>query len=211
MTPEELARVKIDKQLNDAGWDIVSRNEYVPQSTAAVKEGLMQGNKESDYLLFIDDKAIAIVEAKAETNSLGKIVAEQAEWYSVNPQKWYGLWQPGIIPLVYLANGNKIYFKNMLTDPDGDYTELSEMHTPKKMLQLIGRKSEYGALPKIEKTGLRDCQFDAEVEFEQSIKQGKKKGRSCNRFRQNIPCLSCLISLAQLYPSKTRSVPCRPK
>ena len=74
MTPEELARVKIDKQLNDAGWDIVSRNEYVPQSTAAVKEGLMQGNKESDYLLFIDDKAIAIVEAKPKLIALVKLL-----------------------------------------------------------------------------------------------------------------------------------------
>ena len=56
MTPEEKARVKIDKQLNNAGWDIVSRDEYIPMSTTAVKEGLMQGNTESDYLLFIDNK-----------------------------------------------------------------------------------------------------------------------------------------------------------
>ena len=50
--PEERARVKIDKQLSEAGWDIVMRNEYVPKSAAAVKEALMQGNTESDYLLF---------------------------------------------------------------------------------------------------------------------------------------------------------------
>ena len=80
----------------------------------------------------------------------------------------------GLIPLVYLANGNKIYFKNMLTDSDGDYVELGEMHSPKKMLQLIGKKSEYGALPRIEKRGLRDCQYDAEVNLEKSLKQGKK-------------------------------------
>ena len=43
MTPEEKARVKIDKQLNLAGWDIVSRDEYIPMSTTAVKEALMQG------------------------------------------------------------------------------------------------------------------------------------------------------------------------
>ena len=52
MLPEELAREKIDKQLKSVGWDIVSRNEYIPKSTAAVKEALMKGNKESDYLLF---------------------------------------------------------------------------------------------------------------------------------------------------------------
>ena len=120
MLPEEKARVKIDKQLSDAGWDIVARDEYVPFNASAVKEALMQGNKESDYLLFIDDKAIAVVEAKAEDNALGDVVARQAEWYSQNPQGWVGLWFPSQIPFVYLANGNKIYFKNML-EPDSEY------------------------------------------------------------------------------------------
>ena len=159
MLPEEKARIKIDKQLKSAGWDIVSRNEYVPQNAQAVKEALMNGNTESDYLLFVDGKAIAVVEAKKEENNLGAEVAAQAESYSVNPQGWYQLWFPGQIPLVYLANGNKIYFKNMLTNPDGDYVELTKMHSPKKMLQLIGKKSEYGALPRIEKNGLSSEQI----------------------------------------------------
>ena len=45
MLPEERAREKIDKQLINVGWDIVSRNEYVPKSTSAVKEALMQHKK----------------------------------------------------------------------------------------------------------------------------------------------------------------------
>ena len=178
MLPEERARVKIDKQLSEAGWDIVMRNEYVPKSAAAVKEALMQGNTESDYLLFVDDKAIAVVEAKREENPLADDVENQAEGYSAHPQGWYGLWFNNRIPLVYLANGNKIYFKNMLTDPDGDYIELPVMHTPKKMLQIIGEKSEYGALPKLVKNGLRDCQYNAEVSLEVSLKSGKKKALS---------------------------------
>ena len=36
MLPEERARIKIDKQLNEAGWDIVTRNEYVPKSAACL-------------------------------------------------------------------------------------------------------------------------------------------------------------------------------
>lgn len=58
MLPEELARVKIDKQLKEAGWEIVSRNEYVPFEALAVKEALMQGNTESDYLFFVDKRLI---------------------------------------------------------------------------------------------------------------------------------------------------------
>ena len=37
LLPEEKARIKIDKQLIKAGWDVVSRDEYVPQSASAVK------------------------------------------------------------------------------------------------------------------------------------------------------------------------------
>ena len=206
MTPEEKARVKIDKQLKNAGWDIVSRDEYIPSNALAVKEALMQGNKESDYLLFVDDKAIAVVEAKKEKNSLGDMVAAQAEAYSKNPQSWYPLWFNGKIPLVYLANGNKIYFKNMLTDPDGDYIELSEMHSPKKMLQIIGKKSEYGALPRIEERGLRDCQYNAEIAFEKTLKAGQKKALAVLATGSGKTYLACLATYRLLNYTSTKRV-----
>ena len=37
MLPEEKARVKIDDKLNKAGWYIVDRDEYVPQTTSAIR------------------------------------------------------------------------------------------------------------------------------------------------------------------------------
>lgn len=204
MLPEEKARIKIDKQLKDAGWDVVPRDEYVPNNALAVKEALMQGNKESDYLLFVDNKAIAVVEAKREDNPLGDDVAAQAEFYAANPQGWYQLWFTKQIPLVYLANGNKIYFKNMLTNPDGDYEELQVMHSPKKMLQLIGIKSEYGALPRLEKRGLRDCQYRAEINLEKSLKQGKKKSLAVLATGSGKTYLACLAAyrLLNYTPAK---------
>ena len=206
MLPEERARKKIDKQLIDVGWDIVSRNEYVPKSTSAVKEALMKGNKESDYLLFVDDKAIAVVEAKKEDDSLGPEVEKQAEDYARTPQNWYGLWYKGLIPLVYMANGRKIYFKNLLNDPDGDYVEISEMHSPKKMLSLINQKSDYGALPRLEKTGLRDCQYDAEIGLEKSIKEGKKKNLVILATGSGKTYLACLASYRLLNYTATNRV-----
>ena len=205
MLPEEQARVKIDKQLISAGWDIVSRDEYVPRSASAVKEALMQGNTESDYLLFVDDKAIAVVEAKREENPLGDEVEKQAENYACNPQGWYGLWFPNRIPLVYLANGKKIYFKNML-QPESDYVELSEMHSPKKMLQIIGQVSEYGALPRLDKRGLRDCQYRAETAFEKSIKQGTKKSLAVLATGSGKTYLACLASYRLLNYTPARRI-----
>lgn len=206
MLPEERAREKIDKQLINAGWDIVSRNEYVPKSTSAVKEALMQGNTESDYLLFVDDKAIAVVEAKKEENPLGPEVEKQAEGYARTPQSWYGLWYQGLIPLVYMANGKKIYFKNMLTDPDGDYVELTEMHSPKKMLSLINQVSEFGALPRLEKRGLRECQYNAEVELEKSMKDGKKKNLAVLATGSGKTYLACLASYRMLNYTPTKRI-----
>jgi type I restriction enzyme R subunit len=53
--PEEKARLEIDKKLEDAGWKVVDRDEYSPSVSAmAVREGLLKGNKEADYLLFRD-------------------------------------------------------------------------------------------------------------------------------------------------------------
>lgn len=206
MLPEEMAREKIDKQLKRAGWDIVSRDEYIPNTTSAVKEALMKGNTESDYLLFVDNKAIAVVEAKREENPLGSEVEKQAEGYAKAPQNWYGLWCNGLIPLVYMANGKKLYFKNMLTDPDGDYSELSEMHSPKKMLQIINEHSEYGALPRLDKRGLRDCQYHAETEFEKALKAGEKKSLAILATGSGKTYLACLASYRLLNYTPTKRI-----
>lgn len=205
MLPEEKARVKIDKQLRNAGWDIISRNEYLPNSTTAVKEDLMVGNTESDYLLFVDGKAIAVVEAKREENPLGDEVKKQAEDYAVSPQSWYALWFEKLIPLVYMANGNKIYFKNMLVE-DSEYEELSQMHSPKKMLQIIGKKSEYGALPLLEKRGLRDCQYKAETKLEESLKLGNKKNLAVLATGSGKTYLACLASYRLLNYTQTKRI-----
>ena len=70
MTPEEKARQKIDRMFTDAGWDVIDREEYSAGMTAAaIREGLLKGNKEADYFLFLNGKAVGVLEAKrAEVN-----------------------------------------------------------------------------------------------------------------------------------------------
>ena len=205
MLPEERARQRIDKQLNNAGWNIVARDEYMPNETSAVKEALMKGNTESDYLLFVDNKAIAVLEAKRKENGLGAEVAEQAEGYAVHPQSWYGLWFDNLIPLVYMANGNKIMYRNMLEE-DSEYMEISEMHSPKKMLKIIGKESEYGALPYLQKKGLRDCQYNAETKLEIELKNGKKKNLAILATGSGKTYLACLASYRFLNYTSVKRV-----
>ena len=67
MTPEQKARVKIDQMFEDAGWQVVDRDFYSPTMTAAaIREGLLAGNHEADYFLFLNGKAVGILEAKRE-------------------------------------------------------------------------------------------------------------------------------------------------
>lgn len=206
MLPEERARIKIDEQLTDAGWEVVHRFEYNRKNPSAVTEASMRGRKESDYLLFIDNKAIAVVEAKRAESNLDEIVASQAEDYTVNPQEWYGFWlEENKVPLVYLANGEKILFKNML-DADSDYEQIDKMHSPKEMLRMIGRHSELGTLPIIEKKGLRDCQYRAEVKLEASFKEGKKKALAVLATGSGKTYLACLASYRFLEYTPTQRV-----
>lgn len=205
MLPEEKARVKIDDKLNRAGWYVVDRDEYVPQTTSAIREALAQGNKESDYLLFVDNKAIAVLEAKRSDNPLGEDVESQAENYARTPLSWYGLWEDDFIPLVYMSNGEKILFKNLLSGED-EYTEIDVMHSPKEMLRLIKRSSEYGALPKLEKQSLRDCQYNAELNFEKSIKNGQKKNLAVLATGSGKTYLACLASYRLLNYTSTKRI-----
>ncbi len=205
MLPEEKARVKIDDMLNRAGWYVVDRDEYVPQTTSAIREALTQGNKESDYLLFIDNKAIAVLEAKRADNPLGEDVESQAENYARTPLSWYGLWEDNFIPLIYMSNGEKILFKNLLSGEE-EYTEIDAIHTPKEMLRIIKRSSEYGALPKLEKQSLRDCQYNAELNFEKSIKTGKKKNLAVLATGSGKTYLACLASYRLLNYTSTKRI-----
>ena len=61
MLPEEKARKKIDRWLTDAGWSVLSRDQYAAGlSAVALEEGLLDGNLEADYLLFLEGKAIGV-------------------------------------------------------------------------------------------------------------------------------------------------------
>ena len=81
-TPEELARQNIDAQLNACGWTVQDRaamNLYAGRGVA-VRE-FPTGKGEADYLLFVDRKAVGVVEAKPVGTTLSG-VAEQAGGYA---------------------------------------------------------------------------------------------------------------------------------
>ena len=95
LKPEERARQWIDMKLQEAGWQVINRDEFSPDMTAvAIREAAMQGGLEADYLLLVDGKAAAVLEAKREEIALDNphLVA-QAEKYSEKVLPWYPTWQ----------------------------------------------------------------------------------------------------------------------
>ncbi len=54
MKPEEKARKVIDKLFAASGWQVVDREHYAPNiSAAAIEEGLLNHNMEADYLFLL--------------------------------------------------------------------------------------------------------------------------------------------------------------
>ena len=86
LTPEQKARKVIDKLFSNAGWKVVDRDSYSPIiSAAAIEEGLLNHNLEADYLLFINGKAVGVLEAKKEDYNIDcDAVKQQAENYVRN-------------------------------------------------------------------------------------------------------------------------------
>lgn len=174
LLPEEKARKKIDLMLKKAGWSIVPREKYSPGiSAVAIEEGILKGNLEADYLLFLEGKAIGVLEAKKESVSLDEIVANQAENYIHKLLPMYQYWK-NPLPLIYLSNGKELLFKNARV-PGCTYQKLDTMHTPKEMVKLTGINSFFAGLPTLDHKGLRDCQYEAINKLEASFRNSQRK------------------------------------
>lgn len=175
MTPEQIAREKIDRMMAEAGWAVVDRDHYSPEiSAVAVEEGIMEGNHEADYLLFINGKAFGVLEAKREeVDVTSPVVCEQAEFYTKSVPSWCPAWHEPL-PLAYVSNGKDLYFRD-LRDQEGTYQPLKSIHTPKQITKLLGITDYYAALPNLQKRGLRDCQYVAITELEKSFRAGQDR------------------------------------
>lgn len=175
MTPEEKARVKIDQMFEDAGWKVVDRDFYSPTLTAAaIREGLLEGNREADYFLFVNGMAVGILEAKRkEVDVTSDMVCEQADLYARGVPECYKAYSRPL-PIIYQSNGEETIFRDF-RDEDGELIELNRIHTPKEIVKMLGIDDPYAGLPTLKKKGLHDCQYEAISELENSFRNGQKK------------------------------------
>ncbi|NPA92848.1 MAG: DEAD/DEAH box helicase family protein [Chloroflexi bacterium] len=137
--PEALAREKIDRQLEAAGWIVQDRkrlNVYAGPGVA-VREFPVEGG-EADYVLFVQvegqPQAVGVLEAKPEGHTLSG-VAEQANEYATG-------WHPDLphitlpLPFQYESNGQEVLFRDN-RDPAPRSRPLFAFHRPETLAAWI--------------------------------------------------------------------------
>jgi type I restriction enzyme R subunit len=176
-TPEELARLNIDKQLTQSGWLVQDRaqmNLYSGLGVAVREFPLETGF--ADYLLFVDRKAVGVVEAKSEGTTLSG-VAEQAGRYSTGlPANIPHVSLP--LPFLYESTGVETYFRNE-RDPQPRSRRVFTFHRPETLADLVAEKTtlrgRFQQYPPLNTTGLWKAQIEAIDNLEVSLAQDKPR------------------------------------
>ncbi|MBL9151283.1 MAG: hypothetical protein JNK37_02300 [Verrucomicrobiales bacterium] len=134
-TPEQEARRVIDAQLVAAGW-VVQTLDQINLSAArgvAVREMQSEGGP-ADYVLFVDGKALGVLEAKKAGTTLSG-VAEQSQRYTA-AKKWIPQRWADPLPFTYESTGIETNFRDQ-RDPDSRSRPVFAFHTPEYLLELV--------------------------------------------------------------------------
>jgi type I restriction enzyme, R subunit len=157
--PEQRARLQIDAQLSAAGWaiqDIATLNLSASRGVA-VREMQSFGGP-ADYILFVDGKALGILEAKKEGTTLSA-VAEQSARYT-DARKWIPQRWADPLPFNYESTGIETNFRDQ-RDPDSRSRPLFAFHTPEHLLELVQQPDTLRArlrqFPALNTVPLREC------------------------------------------------------
>ena len=136
---EAAARQKIDADLIRAGWAVQNRGEInlAASRGVAVREVPM-GDGRVDYLLYLDQKIVGVVEAKPAGTTLAE-VHHQAMRYATNltsGQQRNALLTKGRLPFVYEASSTELYFSNHF-DPEPTSRRLFNFQRPDTLAAII--------------------------------------------------------------------------
>jgi type I restriction enzyme R subunit len=177
VTPEDKARQAIDRLLEAAGWKLQDRKEAdlsVPGGVT-IREFPMPGYGEADYLLFVDGKALGVVEAKKEGETLTH-VERQTEKYSAGlPDYIDAPVKP--LPFRYESTGEETRFTNGL-EPDAASRNIFAFHKPSTLVDWLHKetvKARLRKMPALAEEGLRAAQIKAIKNLEVSLARGDRR------------------------------------
>lgn len=175
--PEQIARDHIDKQLLACGWVIQAKKKI--NLTAGLGVAVREYPTDigpADYVLFVDKKAVGIIEAKREEEgSRLSTVEDQSFQYA---QAKLRLLNNDPLPFVYESTGEVTRFTDY-RDPKPRSRNVFTFHRPETFLQWIKDAKPLRArlqdIPVLPIEGLRDCQITAITNLDKSFKDQRPK------------------------------------
>jgi type I restriction enzyme R subunit len=183
-SPEAKARENIDKQLIDAGWIVESRDEADISAGrgVAIREFPMKsGFGEADYLLYVDGRAVGVVEAKKEGSTLTGFEIQTAKYSEGLPDSLPAPRRP--LPFCYQSTGIETRFTNLL-EPDAASRNVFSFHRPETLAEWLTDELNHPGstvkalirdMPPLVEQGLRPAQIKAIKNLELSLGQGKRR------------------------------------
>ncbi len=176
--PEQIARDQIDKHLVEAGWIVQDKTaiDFSAGPGIAVRE-YQTDIGPADYVLFVAQKAVAVIEAKPEEwGHKITTVEEQSGSYAAATLKWVNNKEP--LPFVYESTGIITRFTDD-RDPKPRSREVFSFHRPETMAEWLSKPASLRArlqtMPPLNPSGLRDCQITAIENLEKSFKDDRPR------------------------------------
>ena len=176
--PEQIARDQIDERLAEAGWVVQDKKaiDFNAGQGIAVREYQTDVGP-ADYVLFVDKKAVGVIEAKPkEWGHKITTVEEQSAGYAAATLKWVNNTEP--LPFVYESTGVITRFTDG-RDPKPRSREVFTFHRPETMAEWLSKPASLRArlqtMPPLIHTGLRDCQITAIENLETSFKHDRPR------------------------------------
>ncbi len=177
MKPEEKARQRIDQSLESAGWRVQDLRELNLGDSLgiAVREFPLESGP-ADYLLFVDRKAVGVVEAKPEGTTLSGVSDQTEKYLAALPDNLPHVQEP--LPFAYESTGIETYFRD-LRDPDPRSRRIFAFHRPETLLEWLSQGNTLRArltnIPVLITEGLRDCQIEAIENLERSFAEARPR------------------------------------
>jgi len=177
MTPEEKARVNIDKLLEEAGWAIQDYNSInLGASTGVAVREFPLKTGAADYLLFVNRKAVGAIEAKKEGTTLSG-VAEQSGKYIVGlPENIPHIHLP--LPFAYESTGSETFFRDE-REQDARSRRVFAFHKPQTLwdwgLDNTTLRGRLRTMPQLITEGLWEAQIEAVTNLEESFAESRPK------------------------------------
>ena len=144
MTPEQESRTQIDALLEKVGWsvqDAGSVNLYERRGVAVREFGLNPGHGTADYLLYVDQKAAGVVEAKPAGYTLTGVETQSGKYSDGLPEILPAHRKP--LPFLFETTGAETRFTNLL-DPEPRSRGVFAFHTPDVLANWVGVDSPAG-------------------------------------------------------------------